>query len=600
MESETISLPQLAIRALGEFFAHLSLWKVVGALAVICILTRILTQLTSLPGLRARYPDGSISPIKVPYWVPYIGHWFSLGFLRKRLLFNARLPKRGAAFNFYCWGRRHVVLTTPSMIEGLFKQRQSTSVEPCINYLMDNGFGSSKTMRKPGREGTCHGESAEWVKLLAEEPHLGDLSSLLAKEVERATPNLVSFTSSVVDQYPWERISGVTLRDEEDGERVCVTNLYSLIGGFVGSISINLLMGKSLLDVYPNILPDLSIFNSKFNAMLLGIQRWIPFPGLVSAYLARRRLLVCLTVHNVVFSQLEIGQEPEILWRDLDDVSEAVQARMRSRIKQDYSPQYAASEDLSLLWAITVRANALIFWNLVHLLADAELHAKVLSEIAPYAKLIRSEPEETGFGLPEPPRVSLDLDKLVGSCPLLTATQKETNRLYSSPFTYRKITSDINLNESEVDASLASREPQTYHLSAGDFVVIPHSLRNMDPLYYESPDKFDLRRHLDKSTPEYGTGEDRTDNTSPLISAEEKKSSQDASEGGEVWSTGWDDPASTCWKLEQRKVIGILAAILVTWDIEPTNGKGWKVPSRRSGSLVDEPKDIQVKLKMRT
>ncbi|KAF3483544.1 uncharacterized protein GIQ15_02868 [Arthroderma uncinatum] len=485
------------------------------------------------------------------------------------------------------------------MIKALFKQRQSTSVEPCINYLMDNAFGSSRRMRKSGRKGTCHGESAEWVKLLTEEPYLDDLSSLLVKEVERATPALVSFTSSVVDQYQWERISGVTVKNEKNGERVCETKLYSLIGGFVGSISVNLLMGKTLLDVYPNVLPDLSIFNSKFNAMLLGIQRWIPFPGLVNAYLARRRLLVCLTVHNAAFSQLENGQEPQVVWRDMDDVSPAVQARMRTRIKGGYSAEYAASEDLSLLWAITLRANALIFWNLVHILADAKLHAEILSEIAPYAKLIRLDPSETGFGLPEPPRVSLDIHKLVGSCPLLIATQKETSRLYSSPFTYRKVTSDINLTESDDDASLASREPQTYRLSDGDYVVIPHSLRNRDPLYCESPDKFDPRRHLDKSTPETNEAVDGKDQTLSSKSQEEKKSSQDASDGTDNYSAGWDDPASTCYKQEQRKAIAILAAILVTWDIEPANGKGWKVPSRRSGSLVDEPKDVQVKLKMK-
>ena len=65
-------------------------------------------------------------------------------------------------------------------------------------------------------------------------------------------------------------------------------------------------------------------------------------------------------------------------------------------------------------------------------------------------------------------------------------------------------------------------------------------------------------------------------------------------------SEGWDDPASVCWKLEQRKVIGTLAAILVTWDIKPAGGEDWQVPNRRSGSLIDEPKDIQVMLKMKS
>ncbi|KMQ45321.1 hypothetical protein A7D00_2083 [Trichophyton violaceum] len=585
MDNNTPSIPQLAVDALRQLFAHLSGWAVVVVFVLICLVTRLLTQVTSLPRIRTKYPDGSISPSKVPYWLPYVGHWLSLGFFRKRLLFNARLPERGAAFSFYCWGRRHVVLTTPSMVRSLFKQRQSTSAEPCINYLLDNNFGSNSRARKPGREGTYHGESSKWMRLLAEEPYLTDLSSVLVKEIERTTPSLVSFTSSVVDQYPWERISGVTLQNEASGERVCITKLYSLISGFVGNLSINILMGKTLLDVYPNVLPDISAFNSKFNAMLLGIQRWIPFPGLVNAYLARRRLLVCLTVQNAIFSQIENGQEPEAVWRDLDDVSAAVQARMRTRIKNGYSVEYAAAEDLSLLWAVTVRANALIFWNLVHILADPKLHAEVLAEIGPYAKLKPSN--SATFGLPEPPQVSLDIDKLIGSCPLLMCTQRETSRLYSTPYTYRKVTSNINLTESDEDASFNSREAQTYHLSEGDYVVIPHSLRNRIPLYNSSPDSFDPRRHLIKST--------------EADDLEDKKGLQHVvDEDEQDCSEGWDDPASVCWKLEQRKVIGTLAAILVTWDIKPAGGEDWQVPNRRSGSLIDEPKDIQVMLKMKS
>lgn len=498
----------------------------------------------------------------------------------------SRLPERGAAFSFYCWGRRHIVLTTPSMVKSLFKQRQSTSAEPCINYLMDNNFGSTSRARKPGREGTYHGEAAGWVKFLTDEPYLTDLSSLLVKEIERTTPSLVSFTSSVVDQCQWERISGVTLQNDESGERVCIANLYSLISGFAGSISINLLMGKTLLDVYPNVLSDIFTLNSKFNAILLGIQRWIPFPGLVNAYLARRRLLVCLTVQNAMFSQIENGQDPEAVWRDLDDVSAAVQTRMRTRINNGYSAEYAAAEDLSLLWAVTVRANAMIFWNLVHILADPKLHAEVLSEIAPYAILKRSNPSNTAFGLPEPPQVSLDIDKLIGSCPLLMATQKEISRLYSTPYTYREVTSNINLTESDEDASLNSREALTYHLSEGDFIIIPHSLRNRDPLYNSSPDSFDPRRHLTKLT--------------QIDDLEEKRCSQSAmDEDVQGHLAGWDDPASICWKLEQKKVIGTLAAILVTWDIKPAKREDWQVPSRKGGSLVDEPRDVRVMLKMK-
>ncbi|EFR03386.1 hypothetical protein MGYG_06385 [Nannizzia gypsea CBS 118893] len=507
-------------------------------------------------------------------------------FFRKRLLFNARLPERGAAFSFYCWGRRHVVLTTPSMVRSLFKQRQSTSAEPCINYLLDNNFGSNSRARKPGREGTYHGEAAKWAKLLTDEPYLTDLSSLLVKEIERTAPSLVSFTSSVVDQCQWERTAGVTLQNEDGEERICITKLYSLISGFVGSTSINLLMGKTLLDVYPNILPDISILNSKFNAMLLGIQRWIPFPGLVNAYLARRRLLVCLTVQNAVFSQIENGQEPEAVWRDLDDISAAVQARMRMRIRNGYSAEYAAAEDLSLLWAVTARAGALVFWNLVHILADPKLHAEILHEIGPYAILKRSSPGESSFGLPEPPRVSLDIDRLIGSCPLLMATQKETSRLYSTPYTYRKVTSDINLTESDEDASFNSRVALGYHLSEGDFVVIPHSLRNRDPLYNKSPDSFDPRRHLTE--------------ISQADELEEKEDSQSAvDEDIQDCPAGWDDPVSIWWKLEQKKIIGTLAAILVTWDIKPTKGDNWQVPNRRGGSLIDEPRDLQVMLKMK-
>ncbi|KAK2733201.1 mitochondrial escape protein 2 [Myotisia sp. PD_48] len=491
---------------------------------------------------------------------------------KRNFLPGIRSAENGSAYSLYAWGRRHVVLTTPSIAKHSFLQ-QETTPSPCIDYLMDHAFGSSKKMRRPEREGIPSIHNDQWM-----EPLTGDnfapFMAMFAREIEQATPNLVTFNSSIVDQLHWERFAGIKVTHEEGGTRLCEANLYSLIRDFVGSITINLFMGKALLEVYPNVLPDLWAFNDRFNPILLGIPRWIPFPGLPTAYFARRRLLACLTVYNTAFAYLEGGRDPGIDWRDMDDVSEIIQARARARITQGYSVEFAASQDLSFIWAVNVRTSTLVFWNIVHILADSELHTQILKEITPHAK--SQHFSGSGFSLPEPPRLSLSIDTLIQQCPLLVATQRETIRLYTSSFTYRKVTSDIKVGGD------VSTDPNTYRLSAGDFVIIPHFLQNMNSKHFDSPDTFDSRRFL----------AEQSEQTSPIESTDTEKLEPGSEE---ELARGWDDPISHCWEFENRKMLAFIVSILALWDIQPADGKKWEIPNRGNSNIADEPKyDIRV------
>lgn len=469
------------------------------------------------------------------------------------------------------------MVISPSMGKRLLEHRFSTSVKPCVGFLMHRVFGASQKSSKY--------ESREWMKFMAEEPHISKLSSLLAKKIEQDIPNLVSFCPSIIDQHVWERMSEVTVNREDGG--VSEARLHSLIRDFVGTLSTNTLMGKSLIEVYPNILPDIWTMNEKFNPIVLGIPAWFPYPRLPTAYIARRRLITCLSVLNTAFVYLENGRDPGMDWRDLDDVSEAVQARLRARVDQCCTTDLAAAEDLSLLWYTNVQTNTIIYWSLVHILSKPQLLSQIMEEIAPYAKAMRPSFQDTGFSLPEPPRLSLDVEGLVQLCSLLEATCAETFRLYSSSFTYRKVTKSMTLAESNEDAAASNRKPCTYHFKAGDYVAVPQSLCNNDPDHFNEPHIFDPSRFLDQIKQKRSTGN--------------KSQSSAKTAGVDIPSAGVDeDPLSACREFEMRKAMAFVAAILVMWDIEPADGSSWTVPTKTGGSIVSEPKrDMRVKLRLR-
>jgi cytochrome P450 len=356
-------------------------------------------------------------------------------------------------------------------------------------------------------------------------------------------------------------------------------------------------MGRAFTERFPNMLEDLFTFDSKLDAMLLGIPRWLPFPGLPAAYAARRRLLRALAEFHSSFAATMAGKDPGFDWSDMDDVSDFMQTRERAWISAGFSADTAAAENLAILWAVNTRTSLVIFWNLLHILADPDLHAQIMTEITLHNHAWRPDPKETGFQMPEPPRLSLDLSRILNSCPLFKATYHETLRLQSSSFTYRKLVTDLVIPESDDGTTCTNQMSDSYLFCAGDFIAVPHALQNLDPRYFPDPHRFDPTRFLPEDI------EGTPASLSGAASDTPKGYTQNQHMVGEmetIWPFGGDNVICIGRKFVEGQVLAFTAALLAMWDIEPAEGRAWKIPKTKSGSTVREPlSDIRVKMKLK-
>ncbi|PGH13758.1 hypothetical protein AJ79_03457 [Helicocarpus griseus UAMH5409] len=593
MEGIGISIPSLTPDSAREVLSGLFFEVFIASVILVCITTR------AYSGFRSHFRDSNageaLRPKTVPYWIPYFGHAPSFGLFRRSLLESSRDITPEPVFSLHVCGQRHNIITSPSLAKALSReQKSSTSSVPFTNHVMERVFGARLSARKLNR--TVFDAQCRSLEFQMREPYAPYCSATTTKEIERNMPNMLSFCSSIVDQTLWERMSNVSVIEDTD-DQVCEVNLFELVRNFVAVNVMTVIMGGDFMEALPNTPDDIWKFNSNINAMVLGIQRWIPFPGLPTAYGSRRRLLQGMAAFHSAFNVAENGHDPGFDWREMDQVSEFMKSHCRTWKDAGLSADSMASESLALLWAMSTKINTIVFWNLIYILADGQCHSRIMKEIAPYSRAGRPDSGESGFRLPEPPRLSLDVDRLVDSCPSLKASYYETLRLHSCPITYRKVTKDFKLRESKEDAEVANRKPQTYQFKQGEFIAVPHTLHNTDSRYFEDPDEFKPKRFLKERSVDDGVSPDRYASSEKQLSSTAQAALE--LQLPETWSAESDNDNNVGGdgKFAERTALAFIAGFLTMWDIQPADGLAWKVPKKRTGGLVYEPKaDVRARM----
>lgn len=473
-----------------------------------------------------------------------------------------------SVFGIYLRGETHDAVISPSMMKTLlsFSKTSSTLV---LDQALQNVFGNRsllQTLQQPE-----HRELSDDVPaIINKESFINDASVAITALVKRNIPNLVSFSRSLVDQTPWERDSLVSLAEEN--QSICEANLFALIRNFVGHNMSTFLMGEAFLENFPMVLEDLWKLDSCFATLFVGTSRAFPSPGVSSGYAARDRLMHITSVFHRAFCAWDDGIDPGLELRELDDVSELVQQRMRMFRKLDLSPGASAAGHLSLYWDFIEHISKITYWTVLHIFADSALLEEVRKEFASCVKSSRPTREETGFPFDEPPRLSLDLDKVLESCPLFEACYYETIRLHSTGFSFRELDSDLTLTESTNDAT----EPRSYKLQKGKKVIMPHVAYQTDPRRFSNPDQYDPLRFI------------VTDSASG-----QKKASADALGPIAEGLYGSKDN-----QINERSILAFTAGIVSMWDITATNGKDLKIPSNTATWGSCQPsKEIRVNLK---
>lgn len=218
---------------------------------------------------------------------------------------------------------------------------------------------------------------------------------------------------------------------------------------------------------------------------------------------------------------------------------------------------------------MSTKSSYLIFWMLIRVWETPNLVHEIRDEIARFAQT--TQPPQI-FGIPELPRLKLDLDGLVNSCPLLKACFHETLRLHSMPISVRSVPKDVIVGE-------AKGPGPSYALDAGSIIAAPLGLHHHDPRFFESPFTFQPRRFLESSE-----------------SAEGKQTVIERTL--RPWGVG--EYACPGRAYAEQEVLAFVASILALWDFEPGGNGKWIVPKQTERAVVSVPSgDVRVRLRPR-
>lgn len=471
-------------------------------------------------------------------------------------------------FGVYLRGRTHDTVVSPSMMKKVMSSDASSA--PVLDQALQNVFGDRGLMRNLQLDRNRE-VSDDVSEIMKRESFASDMSEGITKLLQRNIPSLVSFSRSPVDMTPWERESHVAV--PEDNQSVCEANLFALVRNFVGHNLTTLLMGEAFLENFPPFLRDLWTLDSNFVSLFIGAPRWVPTPGVSAGHAARDRLLHMMSIFYRAFTAWDDGIDPGIELRELDDVSDLVKQRMRTFRKLELTPVASAAGNLSLYWDVIEHTTKIIFWTVLHIFSDSALLKEIRTEIAPYVRSTRPSREETGFPFDEPPRLNLDLEEVLESCPLLKACYYETTRLHSAGISFRKLESDLTLSESAQDAT----EPRTYKICKGEKVIMPHGVYHNDSLRFSNPDQYDPLRFIviDSAS---GIKQARADTISPFA---------DGLYGSKHNS------------LTERAILAFTAAIVSMWDVASPDGKDLTVPQHKTTWGAFRPaRDVRVTMKL--
>ncbi|KAL2351401.1 putative P450 monooxygenase [Cryomyces antarcticus] len=550
-----------------------------SATAAIVILTAVVIVLSTrfvsgcLGGSCQTDGDGTQTVPMVPYWIPFVGHVPEFILTPERLLRGARDAYAQGVFALKIFGTTHNLIYSPSLAQSLLSQKESVAAHHDVSWcIMKQVFGFPARLEKEYNV-ALHPILAAYQHLL-KEPYLGDMLGVTVRNLEQSIPDLVTFTSSIVDQAPWERGVDVRVLQGTDGQQTVEVSLLPLIRDFVAHAVTPSFLGSSFSDNHPTWTADIVDLDRGFLLMAAGFPRWVPIRTLTKAYLAQARLLCTIRAFHVALEKHVCGEDAGPEWRDMSDVSPIIMARQAIYRHHGFTIEARAACELAFLWAMNANAPVLIFWLILRILSysDHTLLSVIRAETEPYAKAFQPPRE---FPVPEPPQLKIALDGLVSDCPRLKSCYIECLRLDSAPWSFKQVRQDFALRESARDGPGMC---EGFLLRQGSYAHVAHDLHNTDPSCFRKPDEWMPCRHV--------------------VVANDQ--GVEKAEFGTIRAYGGGRSMCKGRVFAEKECLVFAAGILALWEFEPVGQKGWHIPAPGKATAVAAPKgDVRVRIRRR-
>ncbi|KAK8170001.1 cytochrome P450 [Phyllosticta citrichinensis] len=523
--------------------------------AVFAVLVGLLTSL--LTGRRYQSAAGSANgpAPTISYSLPYFGHLMPLLFGRTGWLVNIRDANNQNIFALKLAGVKHILAGSVFSADKLEEQGAELADDQELASIMrKNAFGFDNEPL-----------SSEFYDLIFTQEHAKSLANKAVVLIRENVPDLMTFNESQVDQLPWERVSMTTTFEVDGGTMHSEANMLPLTREFVGQIMNAAYAGVSFLDDHPTFHESMLALEKNFCIMTTGLPRWAPWPGVPAGHIGRRNLIRQMAALRESWEREMLGEDVITTATDIGDFSAAYTAAQQIMDGSGVSPTARACTDLSIIWALNASARDLVFWMLLHVVAEPGLADRIRDETRPYCRASRPSND---FNLPEPPRLDIDMDGLSDKCALLNSCFMETVRMYNTAWSVKQAKQNFSMTDES--AGMAS----TYHVKKGDHVDVSNKLLNTDIGAYYEPKKWKPSRFVNSS-------------------------------GKADW--GHVKHNNGMWRMNgtgefaRRLTAATVASVLAVWNFEPASKMGlWVVPGSKEAPLTARPAgDVRVKITRR-
>ncbi|KAG0648510.1 Cytochrome P450 monooxygenase [Hyphodiscus hymeniophilus] len=499
----------------------------------------------------------------LPYWFPYVGHGYQFLTNPMKLMREARDQSTHGIFALNLGGTRHNIISDPGLVKGVMQKKESeVQFHPISWWIVERFFGIPK--RAKSKYDSNWDGLMQPLHNLMREPHLSNMLKGTILGLKTNIPQMISFARSEIDQQPWERFAKAAYISNSETE----IGLMALMRDMLGNASVPGLFGSALMEKHPELLHDVYDMDEGLLFFLMGLPAYTPWPGVMKAHAARFRLWQALDDFQMALDATVDDKPVDASWGDLDDVSELILTRHSTFKNQGFEVEERG--DLSILWALTVNANLVVFWQLLYILATPGLLERVRAELAPFVKI--SRPESIGK-ISEAPKLTIDYEGLSKNCHLFKSIYFEALRLNSQPWSVRSLGSDVI-----IPSDKKSSNSVPYIMHKGEYITVPHDLHMLDPKYFKNPTTFDPERFL-----------------------VQKEDGSLATDQGTIRPYGAGPSMCKGRIFAEKECLALVAGVLMFWDIEPADTKaGWVIPGQKKTTAVSLPvKEVRVRIRRR-
>ncbi|KAK6335005.1 hypothetical protein TWF718_010447 [Orbilia javanica] len=373
--------------------------------------------------LNAGKPTKDGEPPMPPYWIPFVGHAFSLmGSLNKLHNGYRKADGRlGKPRTLVVFGQKIYFITNPNSILMMWRKGKTVVFEPMLGFVMKNLFGSPDSCIKvlsvgqPGIDQTGLEGQIEWTKII---------HKWYLQELNLGTPGLESLTREFIREL------NIQL-DKNTGNDFEQVDLFAWVKKMMFPASGRALYGHKLRI-------DDEFFHNfwKWDSGFLGLSKALPDFLIPGVRTARSKVLDEFVRWRLEVQDAAEGIDEDVFW-DENTGARLIRNRVKLNRKVFAEDDHIAhaSIHMSLFWGLEANAIPAACWLVAYVLFTPGLLERLRSEIASCV-----EDSVEGSSLP-----TFNVEKLT-KLTLFNAVWQEALRIGVSALSPRMVLEDTEID----------------------------------------------------------------------------------------------------------------------------------------------------------